>query len=69
MELYNAKLEGGVAVFLLRVGNSNVMDEANCAKWCLILLFGRPRHFASEIGSDVTYFDPFRVFKRSQFGS
>ena len=24
MELYNAKLEGGVAVFLLRVGNSTV---------------------------------------------
>ena len=45
------------------------MDEAYCAKWCLTSLVGGPRHFASEIGLDVTYFDPFRGFKRSQFGS
>ena len=36
------------------------MDEANCAKWCLILLVGRSRHFAREIGLGVTYLVAFR---------
>ena len=43
------------------------MDEASCAKWCLTLLVGKPRHFAREIGLGVTYLDTFRGFKRSQF--
>ena len=43
------------------------MDKANCAKWYLILLVGKPRHFAREIGLGVTYLDTFRGFKRSQF--
>ena len=36
------------------------MDKANCAKWCLILLVGRSRPFAREIGLGVTYLDAFR---------
>ena len=43
------------------------MDEANCAKWCLILLVVRPRHSARKLGLGVTYFDILRGFKRSQF--
>ena len=43
------------------------MDKTNCAKWYHILLVGRPRHFAREIGLDVTYLDTFKGFKRSQF--
>ena len=44
-------------------------NEKNFAKRCLMWLVGGLRHFASEIGPDVTYFDQFRGFKRGQFGS
>ena len=40
------------------------MNEANCAKWCLILLVGRPRHFARGKGLGVTYLDAFRGVKK-----
>ena len=60
----------GQYLVILTVFNKYFFDnEKNFAKRCLIQLVGGPRHFASEIGPDVTYFDPFRGFKRGQFGS
>ena len=45
------------------------MDKANCVKWCLILLVGRPTHVAREIRLDVTYLDVLRGFKKGEFSS
>ena len=36
------------------------MAKAHFAKWCPILLVGRPKHFARDIGLDVIYLDAFR---------